>query len=69
MARSMIFPDANRETLIPEPGGTAFQEGTGRQQFLVSSSKMGVPVRDKALDIRPLEDSVNARRLLGSKTS
>ena len=69
MAKSDIFTNGNRDSFLPTPAGTAFQEGPGRLQYLVSSCGLGTPVRDKALDIRPLEDSQNARRLLGSKTS
>jgi hypothetical protein len=70
MARRDIFPDGNKRLIFGEaPAGTAFQEGPGRLQYRVSSVEMGTPVRTRELDIRPLETSENARRLLGSKTS
>lgn len=69
MAKSDIFTNGNRDSFLPTPAGTAFQEGPGRLQFKVSATGLGTPVRDKELDIRPLETSENARRLLGSKTS
>jgi hypothetical protein len=70
MSRNEIFPDnVNKRMALCTPAGTAYQEGPGRQRFLVSSVEMGTPVRDFRLNILPLETSENARRLLGSKTS
>ena len=70
MSRADIFADGNKRLIFGEaPDGTAYQEGPGRLRFQVSSVGMGTPVRTRELDIRPLEDAYNARRLLGSKTS
>jgi len=70
MSRRDIFPNGNKRLCCGEaPAGTAYQEGPGRNLFRVSSVEMGTPVRTRELEVRPLEDSYNARRLLGSKTS